>query len=159
MRTALGRCRSGRTGRIRNPLCQQWHLGFKSLSSRHIVKSLINQRFMRLSKRRFVATVCSVFCSVFCSASLTYESPFFFVFRGVLPCPMPIHTLYSERPSKAFLGAYPFALRIEVAKRAKALHSLGWWPDRAMTNGKGPYGPDFVFWYFRINLIRKSLPG
>lgn len=32
----LGRCRSGRTGRIRNPLCQQWHLGFKSLSSRHI---------------------------------------------------------------------------------------------------------------------------
>ena len=125
MRTALGRCRSGRTGRIRNPLCQQWHLGFKSLSSRHIEKILINQAFMRIMKRRFVATVCSVFCS----ASLTYESPFFFVFRGVLPCPMPIHTLYPERPSKASLGASLFALRIEVAKRAKALHSLGWWPD------------------------------
>ena len=36
MRADLGRCRSGRTGRIRNPLCQQWHLGFESLSPRHI---------------------------------------------------------------------------------------------------------------------------
>ncbi len=41
----LGRCRSGRTGRIRNPLCQQWHLGFKSLSSRHTRKPRIALRF------------------------------------------------------------------------------------------------------------------
>lgn len=35
MRAAVGRCRSGRTGRIRNPLNWQQFLGFKSLSSRH----------------------------------------------------------------------------------------------------------------------------
>ena len=63
MRTALGRCRSGRTGRIRNPLCQQWHLGFKSLSSRHIEKVFINQVFIRMMKRQFVAVVGSNFCS------------------------------------------------------------------------------------------------
>lgn len=36
MRAATGRCRSGRTGRIRNPLNWRQFLGFKSLSSRHI---------------------------------------------------------------------------------------------------------------------------
>lgn len=36
MRAAVGRCRSGRTGRIRNPLYPQGYLGFESLSPRHI---------------------------------------------------------------------------------------------------------------------------
>lgn len=63
MRPAVGRCRSGRTGRIRNPLCTQVHLGFESLSSRHIEKIFINQVFIKMTKRQFVAVVCSNFCS------------------------------------------------------------------------------------------------
>lgn len=64
MRTALGRCRSGRTGRIRNPLCQQWHLGFKSLSSRHIQShkplKFLEFRGLMLSRAEKLSTECRV---------------------------------------------------------------------------------------------------
>ena len=110
---------------------------------------------MMMPKRRFVATVCSVFCS----ASLTYESPFFFVFRGVLPCLMPIHTLYPERQSKAFLGAYLLGLRVEVAKLAEAPHLSDWGPDRNRSKGKVQYGLGFVFLVFDIAGKKKALQG
>lgn len=66
--------------------------GSESLSLRHTVKTLVNQALTRAPKRRFVATVCSVFCS----ADLTYGSPFSFAFLErsapaflALPIPSP----------------------------------------------------------------------